>query len=892
MSAEHQRLTVNYKKPIPLEQWGPYLSERQWGTVREDYGYYGDAWGYLPFDQSHFRTYRWGEDGIAGISDYFQNLCFAVAFWNGKDKILKERLFGLGNYEGNHGEDVKELYYYQDNIPTHYYMEYLYKYPQNEFPYEDLKATNRSRTMVDPEYEILDTGVFDKDEYFDVNITYAKQNPQDIYIKIDITNRGTKTAPITVLPTLWFYNRWAFTPDEPKPTLTWQSKTAVKAYHPRLGSYYFYFQYPDDCLFTENETNLQKTTGAVNETPFVKDAFHDAIIDGTNIKKLRAKKEGTKFSPVYKLSVKGGETQTIYCRLTSSADDKPFTNGFKNIFTVRKQEADDFYKTILPDNISDDLKNIQRKALAGMLWSKQYYHYDVERWLNTSDGITPVNDGKKTGRNNDWTHLKNQDVIAMPDKWEYPWYAAWDLAFHCISLVIVDPEFAKNQLLLMMREWYMKPDGQLPAYEWNFSDVNPPVHAWSALEVYRIEKETCGTGDINFLKKVFQKLLINFTWWINRKDRNGNNIFEGGFLGLDNIGVFNRSHNLSDDMQLEQADGTSWMGMYALNMMDMALEIAKHDIAFEDMATKFFEHFVLIAEALNSHSLWNEEDKFYYDALRIAGADPMPLRIQSIVGLTGLFAVSIMDTEVFKHLPDFKKRIEWFENYREKNDRFWPNEEHGDGEEILISLVKKDRLIHLLNRMLNEDEFLSDGGIRALSKYHAAHPYSVTIQGTKYEIQYDPGDSTSNLFGGNSNWRGPVWMPINYLIIRSIKKYGEFYGDNLKVECPVGSGNMLNLVDVSKVLTERIVSLLALNGKGERKLNGDQNWFYKKPGNEELVLFYEYFHGDTGRGLGASHQTGWTSLVADLIGGCEVKKDEWKEGTGHEIFVDEDEGEE
>lgn len=892
MSAEHQRLTVNYKKPIPLEQWGPYLSERQWGTVREDYGYYGDAWGYLPFDQSHFRTYRWGEDGIAGISDYFQNLCFAVAFWNGKDKILKERLFGLGNYEGNHGEDVKELYYYQDNIPTHYYMEYLYKYPQNEFPYEDLKATNRSRTMVDPEYEILDTGVFDNDEYFDVNITYAKQNPQDIYIKIDITNRGTKTAPITVLPTLWFYNRWAFTPDEPKPTLTWQSKTAVKAYHPRLGSYYFYFQYSDDCLFTENETNLQKTTGAVNETPFVKDAFHDAIIDGTNIKKLRAKKEGTKFSPVYKLSVKGGETQTIYCRLTSSADDKPFTNGFKNIFTVRKQEADDFYKTILPDNISNDLKNIQRKALAGMLWSKQYYHYDVERWLNTSDGITPVNDGKKTGRNNDWTHLKNQDVIAMPDKWEYPWYAAWDLAFHCISLVIVDPEFAKNQLLLMMREWYMKPDGQLPAYEWNFSDVNPPVHAWSALEVYRIEKETCGTGDINFLKKVFQKLLINFTWWINRKDRNGNNIFEGGFLGLDNIGVFNRSHNLSDDMQLEQADGTSWMGMYALNMMDMALEIAKHDIAFEDMATKFFEHFVLIAEALNSHSLWNEEDKFYYDALRIAGADPMPLRIQSIVGLTGLFAVSIMDTEVFKRLPDFKKRIEWFENYREKNDRFWPNEEHGDGEEILISLVKKDRLIHLLNRMLNEDEFLSDGGIRALSKYHAAHPYSVTIQGTKYEIQYDPGDSTSNLFGGNSNWRGPVWMPINYLIIRSIKKYGEFYGDNLKVECPVGSGNMLNLVDVSKVLTERIVSLLALNGKGERKLNGDQNWFYKKPGNEELVLFYEYFHGDTGRGLGASHQTGWTSLVADLIGGCEVKKDEWKEGTGHEIFVDEDEGEE
>jgi hypothetical protein len=889
MSAEHQRLAVNYKKAIPLEQWGPYLSERQWGTVREDYGYHGDAWGYLPFDQSHYRTYRWGEDGIAGISDYFQNLCFSIALWNGKDKILKERLFGLGNYEGNHGEDVKELYYYQDNIPTHYYMEYLYKYPQNEFPYEDLKATNRSRSMLDPEYEILDTGVFDNDEYFDVNITYAKQNSQDIFIKIDVTNRNDEPAAITVLPTLWFYNRWAYTPDEPKPTITLLNKTTVKAYHRRLGNYYFYFQLPDDALFTENETNLTKATGAANATPFVKDAFHDAIIEGSIRRKLRNKKEGTKFSPVYELKLKGGETKTIYCRLTDKVDDKPFINGFENIFALRKKEADDFYTTILPDNITADLKNIQRKALAGMLWSKQYYHYDVERWLTTSDGITPVNDGKKTGRNNDWKHLKNQDIIAMPDKWEYPWYAAWDLAFHCISLVMVDPVFAKNQLLLMMREWYMKPDGQLPAYEWNFSDVNPPVQAWAALEVYRIEKETCGTGDIVFLKKIFQKLLINFTWWINRKDRKGNNIFEGGFLGLDNIGVFNRSHNLSDAMQLEQADGTSWMGMYALNMMDMALEIAKHDGAFEDMATKFFEHFVLISEALNSHSLWNEEDKFYYDSLRIGYDAPMPLRIQSIVGLTSLFAVSIMDREVFERLPDFKKRVDWFESYREKNGLFWPNEEHGDGEEILISLVKKDRLIHLLHRMLNEDEFLSTGGIRALSKYHAANPYSVTIDDTKYEIQYDPGDSTSNLFGGNSNWRGPVWIPINYLIIRSVKKYGEFYGDHLKVECPVGSGKMLNLVEVSKVLTDRIVSLLALNEAGERRLYGDDNWFYKKPGNENLVLFYEYFHGDSGRGLGASHQTGWTSLVADLIGGCEVKKEEWKEGTGHEVFIDDDE---
>ncbi len=866
MTAEHQRLAANAKKPIPLEQWGPYLSERQWGTVREDYGYYGDAWGYLPFDQSHFRTYQWGEDGIAGISDYFQNLCFAVSFRNEKDQILKERLFGLGNYEGNHGEDVKELYYYQDNIPTHYYMEYLYKYPQREFPYEELKNANRYRSMHEPEYVILDTGVFDHDEYFDINITYAKENSQDIYIKIDITNRNKKPAPITVLPTLWFYNRWANNPTEGKPSINYLNKTSVKIDHEKLGDYYFYFQHPDYTLFTDNETNLNKTTGAHHDNPFVKDAFHDAVIHGTNRKKLHNRNFGTKFSPMYQLKIKGGETKTIYCRLTNQFEERPFNLGFENIFTIRKQEANDFYQKILPANISDDLKNIQRKALAGVLWSKQFYHFDVEHWLNNSDGLTPVNDGKLKGRNNDWTHLKNQDVIAMPDKWEYPWYAAWDLAFHCISLVMVDPEFAKNQLLLMMREWYMKPDGQLPAYEWNFGDVNPPVQAWAALEVYRIEKESTGIGDITFLKRVFQKLLINFTWWINRKDRNGNNIFEGGFLGLDNIGVFNRSHNLSAQMQLEQADGTSWMGMYALNMMDMALEIAQHDIAFEDTATKFFEHFVLISEALNSHSIWNEEDKFYYDSLRIDGVDPIPMRIQSIVGLTSLFAVSIMSMEMFRRLPDFKKRIEWFETYRAKNNRYWPNEEHSDGEGILISLVKKDRLIHLLHRLLNEEEFLSGGGIRALSKYHQANPYSVTIDGTRYEIQYDPGDSTSNLFGGNSNWRGPVWMPINYLIIRSIRKYGEFYGDRLTVECPVGSGVFLNLVEVSKVLTERVISLLAIDEAGDRKFNGKYNWFYKKPGNEDLVLFFEYFHGDTGSGLGASHQTGWTSLVADLIG--------------------------
>jgi hypothetical protein len=876
MSAEHKRLAINNKKAIPLEQWGPYLSERQWGTVREDYSENGDAWGYLNFNDSHHRAYRWGEDGIAGISDYFQNLCFAVALWNGKDPVLKERLFGLGNYQGNHGEDVKELYYYLDNLPTHYYMEYLYKYPQNKFPYDDLIATNATRTKLEPEYEILDTGVFDKDEYFDVKVTYAKQCSQNIFIKIDVTNRNTtKKASVTVLPTLWFYNRWVYSPDDAKPSITTVDKTSVTAGYSRLGNYYFYFQQPDYNLMTENETNMNKTNGTENASVFVKDAFHGAVINGENLAALKDKKTGTKFSAVYNLTLKAGETKTIYCRLTSQADDKPFLPGFEKIFSDRKQEADDFYNIILAPNMPADLKNIQRQGLAGLLWSKQYYHFDVERWLTTSDGITPVNATKQNGRNNDWKHLKNQDVIAMPDKWEYPWYAAWDLAFHCISMAMVDVTFAKHQLLLVMREWYMKPDGQLPAYEWNFSDVNPPVQAWAAMEVYRIEAESTGAGDVTFLKRVFQKLLINFTWWINRKDRNGNNIFEGGFLGLDNIGIFNRNFHSPNGMQLEQADGTSWMGMYALNMMDMAMEIAKHDIAFEDTATKFFEHFVFIADALNSHAMWHEEDKFFYDTLSVAGSAPIPLRIQSIVGLTSLFAVSIIDKEALEKLPDFRKRIIWFENYRRKNNRFWPNEERSGGEELLISLVQKERLIYLLNRVLNEAEFLSDGGVRALSKYHAGHPYSVTVEGIKYDIQYDPGDSTSNFFGGNSNWRGPVWMPINYLIIRSIKKYGEFYGDTLKVECPVGSGKQLNLVQVAEELTKRVISLFAKNDKGDRKCFGDYNWFYKKPGNEKLMNFFEYFHGDTGSGLGASHQTGWTSLVADMIGGQEVKEEEW-----------------
>jgi hypothetical protein len=865
MTVEHERLAANAVKTVPLAQWGPYLSERQWGTVREDYSPGGDAWHYFPFEHAHARTYRWGEDGLAGMSDFFGNLCFCVALWNGKDPILKERLFGVGNPQGNHGEDVKELYYYLDNLPTHYYMEYLYKYPQQEFPYEQLRTENKKRTRLDPEYEILDTGVFDHNEYFDVHVTYAKQSGQDIFIRINITNRGGAAADLTVLPTLWFYNRWSYGSLKQKPSIELLSETSVRASHERMGDYFFYFQSPDKTLFTENETNTEIVTGLPNSSIFTKDAFHRAIIDGTDLDEISAQKQGTKFSPVYKMNVAAGATESLYCRLTSKQADNPFPENFKDVFAERKTEADDFYAAILPKGMSEDMALIQRQALAGVLWSKQYYHFDVERWLSQSDGITPVSISRKTGRNNDWTHLKNQDIIMMPDKWEYPWYAAWDLAFQCISMAVVDPTFAKHQLLLVMREWYMKPDGQLPSYEWNFSDVNPPVQAWAAMQVYHIEKKQTGKGDINFLKKVFQKLLINFTWWINRKDINGNNIFEGGFLGLDNIGVFNRSFHFPGEMQLEQADGTSWMGTYALDMMDMAVEIAMEDRSFEDTATKFFEHFILIAESLNEHGLWNEEDRFFYDVLCVTGADPIPLKIQSVVGITSLYAVSTISKQVMDTLTDFKKRTTWFENFRKNSNRFWPNEERSNDGEILLSLVPKDRLIDLLRRLLDESEFLSDGGIRALSKYHQEHPYSVTVEDNVYSISYDPGDATSDMFGGNSNWRGPVWMPINFLIIQSIRKYGEFYGDELKIEYPAGSGAEMNLCHVADALTKRVISLFERDAEGNRRLNGDYNWFYKQPGNENLVLFFEYFHGDNGRGFGASHQTGWTALVAELI---------------------------
>jgi hypothetical protein len=860
---EAQRLEQSAGKDVPLAKWGPYLSERQWGTIREDYSQNGDAWNYFTHDHARSRAYLWGEDGLAGISDYFQNLCFAISLWNHNDPILKERLFGLTNPEGNHGEDVKELYYYLDNVPSHYYMRYLYKYPQAAFPYSQLIEENRKRSRQDPEFEILDTDVFADNKYFDVEVEYSKKSDNDIFIKISISNRGDEDASISVLPTLWFYNRWQYGGLQQRPVISLVDHQTVKADHERLGSYYFYFKESTELLFTENETNCEKLFGKPNAYSRVKDAFHDAVIKN-DTKLVTSQKEGTKFSPLYQLTIARGNSKEIYLRLSDQMVQTPFEEGFEELFKQRKKEADEFYASMISDSLPQEMKNIQRQAYAGLLWNKQYYHYDLERWINNSDGISPESDDRLNGRNHLWKYLKNQDVIVMPDKWEYPWYAAWDTAFHCIPMAVIDPVFAKNQMILIMREWYMNPQGQLPAYEWNFSDVNPPVHAFCAMEVYRIEKEKNGNGDIPFLKKIFQKLIINFTWWTNRKDINGNNVFEGGFLGLDNIGVFNRS-DTPGDVILEQADGTSWMGMYALNMMDMALEIAVHDPSFEDSCTKFYEHFVLIAEALNELGLWNLDDQFFYDMLLINGSTTMPLKVRSIVGITPLLAVSVISKEKLQKLNDLKKRMGWLKEYRVHNNMYLPNEENDHHDLTLLSLVHRGKLVKLMERLLDESEFLSPGGVRALSKYHGAHPYDASIEGNHFHVQYDPGDATSGLFGGNSNWRGPVWVPFNYLIIKAIHKYYAFYGDTLLVDCPTGSGNQMNLKQIADFLTDRLIGIFLKNDNGERPLFGLYNDFYKREENKELILFHEYFHGDTARGLGASHQTGWTALITCLI---------------------------
>jgi len=876
-SAEQQRLTEHYAGKKNWLHWGPYLSERQWGTVREDYSEHGTAWDYFPHDHARSRTYRWGEDGIAGICDEMCRVCFSVALWNGNDPILKERLFGLTGPEGNHGEDVKELYFYLDNTPAHSYMKHLYKYPQAAFPYRDLVETNGRRSKDEPEYELLDTGVFGGNRYFDVFTEYAKAGEEDILIKITAHNRGAETAPLTLLPTLWLRNLWSFGLLEEKPEIQLEKPGkgygSVRIDHREAGEYFLYFETPERTLFTENETNTQRIFGTPNASPFVKDSINDAAVSG-DFSLLENETRGTKFSPLYHAEIAGGEKVEIRLRLCKAAKKaNPLTTDFDKTFAARLAEADEFYNSFSPKDADADLKNIQRQAFAGMLWSKQYFNIDIPRWINGDPGQPPPPEARKNGRNRHWMTLNNEDIISMPDKWEYPWYAAWDLAFHCVPLAMLDPGFAKNQLLLFLREWYMRPNGQLPAYEWAFSDVNPPVHAWACMEVYRMEKKRSGKGDIRFLKKAFQKLLINFTWWVNRKDHNDNNVFEGGFLGLDNIGVFDRSALPiaigTGGGQLEQADGTSWMAMYCLNMLDMALEIAQEDDTFEQVATKFFEHFVYIAESLNRISedrsgAWDETEGFFYDILAMPGGRHIPMKVRSLVGLTTLFATLVLDNERLQKVPEFLRRLEWFRHYRQENKFYVVIEKLEKGENILLSLLPRLRLEKVLGALLDEQEFLSPGGIRALSKKHET-PYSVQIDGETFGLKYEPAESSTGLFGGNSNWRGPVWMPMNYLVIQALRQFHQYFGDGLEVACPAGSDRLRNLNGVADDLSNRLVALFRADADGHRLVHGDASVFQNDPHFKDLILFYEYFHGDNGRGAGASHQTGWTGVVAELI---------------------------
>jgi hypothetical protein len=863
MNAEQKRLTDNSWK-----KWGPYLSERQWGTVREDYSEHGNAWDYFPHDHARSRVYRWGEDGIAGISDEMQRICFAVTLWNGKDPILKERLFGLTGNEGNHGEDVKELYYYLESTPTHSYMKHLYKYPQAEYPYADLVNTNHNRNRHEKEYELLDTGLFNEQKYFDVVTEYAKNNSDDLHVRITIHNRADEAAFIALLPTLWFRNLWSFDLLHEKPSITQLNDYSAQLQHPELGTYYFSYEKPIRTLFTENETNTERLYDQPNKTPFVKDAFHTAVIN-SNYDLLQGKSEGTKLAPMYEYHIAANQSAIIYLRLGRELPIEPIvvSNAVK-VFNDRIAEADEFYESILIKE-NKEQKNIQRQAFAGMLWSKQYFNIDIPRWLNGDKGQPSPPEARKTGRNHHWHSLNNEDIISMPDKWEYPWYAAWDLAFHCVPLSMVDPQFAKEQLILFLREWYMHPNGQLPAYEWSFGDVNPPVHAWSCLQVYKLEKEKTGKADIDFLERVFQKLLINFTWWVNRKDHKGNNVFEGGFLGLDNIGVFDRSNTIPGGGVLEQADGTSWMAMYSLNMLEMALEIAQHNPNYEDVTTKFFEHFVYIAESLNRigenwTSSWDEEEGFFYDILSLPDGRYIPLKVRSLVGLSTLFAVLVLKNEMLEKLPGFHRRLKWFQKYRKDNGQYLVIEDLKAHKDVLLSLVPKDRLERLLKALLDENEFLSKGGIRSISKIHE-HGYSVNINGQEFGLDYQPGEGTSALFGGNSNWRGPVWMPMNYLLVKALKQYSEYYGDDFEMEFPTGSGNKMNLADVADEISKRLVSVFEPGADGHRAVNDQYSIYKDDPHFKDLVLFYEYFHGDTARGVGASHQTGWTGVVAELI---------------------------
>lgn len=874
MIAEKKRLEENYKEGKKWLKWGPYLSERQWGTVREDYSAHGEAWDYLPHDHARSRAYRWGEDGLAGITDEFNHLNFAVALWNGKDPIIKERLFGLTGPEGNHAEDVKELYYYLDSTPTHSYMKHLYKYPQAAFPYADLVNVNRHRSKNEHEFEITDSGVFDNQKYFDVYTEYAKASEEDILIKVTVHNRGDAAATLQLIPHLWFTNHWSFGLIDQKPQISvdkqTKSYTGIRAEHPKFSTYHFYAQKPERLLFADNETNNERLFGVPNAGPRPKDAINDAVISN-NYSAFEGADVGTKLGLQYIREVAGKSSETFVFRLTSKAIGRtPLEGDFETIFQKRITEADEFYQQFSSLNSNKDLVNVQRQAFAGMLWSKQYYYIDIPQWLNGDPGQMPPPESRKHGRNSDWKTLNNRDIISMPDKWEYPWYAAWDLAFHCVPLAMVDADFAKEQLILFLREWYMKPNGQLPAYEWAFGDVNPPVHAWGCLQVYRIDKAATGKGDVDFLKRVFQKLLINFTWWVNRKDHKDNNIFEGGFLGLDNIGVFDRSSAIPGGGYLEQADGTSWMAMYSLNMLDMALEIAQEDpIGFEDVATKFLEHFVYIAEALNQRSedwkgSWDEEQGFFYDVLGLPDGRFIPLKVRSLVGLSTLFATLVVDKERLKKLPDFTRRLKWFRKYQSKKGKMLVMDQFNDEGDMLLSLVPKERLERLLKALLDKNEFFSPFGIRSVSKIHE-NPYYVNINGKDFGLKYEPAESTTSLFGGNSNWRGPVWFPMNYLLIESLREFDKFYNDEVNVACPADADSLCRLGTVADDITNNLIRIFEKDEQDARRVHALHDIYQNDPHFKDLVLFYEYFHGDNGRGVGASHQTGWTGLVATLI---------------------------
>ncbi len=867
MNKEKNRLAEYSAGKKDWKLWGPFLSERQWGTVREDYSADGDAWNYTTHDQSRSKAYRWGEEGIAGISDRKQLLCFSVALWNEKDPVLKETLFGLSGPQGNHGEDVKEYYYYLDNTPSHAYMKMLYKYPQNEFPYKELVEENQKRTRTQSEFELIDTGIFNNNEYFDIVIEYAKNSPEDILIKITAFNRSDLKANLHIIPQLWFRNTWIWGYDEYIPQLVTKSKNRISINHRDFKNYNFYYE-NGESLFCENETNKQRLYNIPNDST-TKDGLNDFIVNG-NTSALNKNKKGSKAGIDYNISIGAKSQSTIRLRL-SFGQKKDFTENFDEIFETRIAETDEFYSEIQGDIKDKQDKKIQRQAFAGMLWNKQYYNYDISRWLNGDPSQPKPPAERVNGRNSEWIHLNNEDVISMPDKWEYPWYATWDLAFHCIALSLIDTDLAKKQLLLLTREWYMHPNGELPAYEWNFSDANPPMHAYAAWRVYKIDEKSNGKGDLQFLESVFHKLLLNFTWWVNRKDTHNRNIFQGGFLGLDNIGIFDRDSELPGGGHIEQADATSWMAMYCLNLMRISIELAKHNPAYQDMASKFFQHFLFIAGAMvniagKGIDLWNEEDEFFYDVFHLSDDTERQIRIRSMVGLIPLFAVEVLEPEIVNSLPEFAKRVNWFLNYRKDLASLvsrW--HESGKGERRLLSLLRGHRLKKLLYRMLDETEFLSDYGVRSLSKYYKDKPYSMKIDGNSYRISYEPAESQSGIFGGNSNWRGPIWFPANFLIIESLQRFHHYYGNDFKVEYPTGSGKFLSLEEISFKLTERIAKIFRQNTGGKRPVYGNSAKFQDDPYFKDNILFHEYFNGDTGEGLGASHQTGWTGLIAKLL---------------------------